>query len=112
MGPMLEKNTLYSVIYNFLDGLVERFIPSMADPLAWLVYVVAGLIMVMLIVNGVMIMSLLFIWAERRLLGRFHHRLGPNRWGPFGLFQPIADGIKTLFKDSWIMTPKDQCSVS
>ena len=82
MGPILEKNTFYSMIYNFLDGLMERVIPSMSEPLAWLVYMVAGLIMVVVIVNGVMIMSLLFIWGERRLLGRFHHRIGPNRWGP------------------------------
>ncbi|HOW57697.1 MAG TPA: NADH-quinone oxidoreductase subunit NuoH, partial [Smithellaceae bacterium] len=36
---------------------------------------------------------------ERRFLGFFQIRLGPNRVGPFGLFQPIADGIKLLFKD-------------
>jgi len=105
---MLEQNTLYSVIYGFLDGLVESFIPSMAESLGWLVYVVTGLIMVMLIVNAVMIMSLFFIWAERRLLGRFHHRIGPNRWGPFGLFQPIADGIKTLFKEDIVPNEADR----
>ncbi len=36
---------------------------------------------------------------ERRFLGFFQIRLGPNRVGPFGLFQPIADGIKLLFKE-------------
>ena len=108
MGPILEKNTFYSMIYNFLDGLMERVIPSMSEPLAWLVYMVAGLIMVVVIVNGVMIMSLLFIWGERRLLGRFHHRIGPNRWGPFGLFQPIADGIKVLFKEDIVPNEADR----
>jgi NADH-quinone oxidoreductase subunit H len=38
-------------------------------------------------------------WLERRLVGRFQHRVGPNRAGPFGLFQPIADGIKLIFKE-------------
>ncbi len=37
--------------------------------------------------------------AERRLLAFMQFRLGPNRTGPFGLFQPIADGIKLFFKE-------------
>jgi NADH-quinone oxidoreductase subunit H len=38
-------------------------------------------------------------WFERRLLGLFHMRLGPNRVGPFGLLQPIADAVKMFFKE-------------
>jgi NADH-quinone oxidoreductase subunit H len=41
-------------------------------------------------------------WAERRLLAFMQFRLGPNRAGPFGLFQPIADGIKLFFKEEVI----------
>lgn len=37
--------------------------------------------------------------AERRLLGFYQSRLGPNRVGPFGLFQPIADGVKCFVKE-------------
>lgn len=42
------------------------------------------------------------IWIERRLLAGFQDRLGPNRVGPFGLLQPIADIIKLLMKEDWI----------
>src|SRR5690349_15981099 len=38
-------------------------------------------------------------WIERRMLAFIQNRLGPNRTGPFGLLQSIADGIKFLFKE-------------
>jgi len=42
------------------------------------------------------------IWAERRLLAVWQDRVGPNRVGPFGLLQPLADVIKLLAKEDWI----------
>jgi NADH-quinone oxidoreductase subunit H len=39
------------------------------------------------------------VWFERRVLGFFQSRLGPNRVGPFGLIQPVADGLKLLLKE-------------
>ena len=41
-------------------------------------------------------------WWERRLLGFWQDRLGPNRLGPFGIGQVVADMIKLLFKDDWV----------
>ena len=46
--------------------------------------------------------------AERRLLGRIQIRRGPNRVGPFGLFQPIADGIKALTKEDIVPAQADK----
>lgn len=42
------------------------------------------------------------IWLERRLLALWQDRFGPNRVGPFGLFQVLADMIKIFFKEDWI----------
>jgi NADH-quinone oxidoreductase subunit H len=42
------------------------------------------------------------IWYERRLLAGFQDRIGPNRVGPFGLLQPLADVIKLLAKEDWV----------
>ncbi len=42
------------------------------------------------------------IWVERRLLAVWQERYGPNRVGPFGLLQPLADAIKLHFKEDWI----------
>lgn len=44
----------------------------------------------------------LLVWAERRLLAAFQDRYGPNRVGPLGLLQVLADGIKLLTKEDWI----------
>jgi NADH-quinone oxidoreductase subunit H len=41
----------------------------------------------------------LMTWIERRTLAFMQYRLGPNRTGPFGILQPIADGIKLFFKE-------------
>jgi NADH-quinone oxidoreductase subunit H len=41
-------------------------------------------------------------WVERRLLGLWQDRYGPNRVGPGGMLQAVADGIKILFKQDWI----------
>jgi NADH-quinone oxidoreductase subunit H len=46
--------------------------------------------------------SALLIWWERRLLGFWQDRYGPNRVGPFGLLQVVADMIKIFTKDDWV----------
>src|SRR6185369_11339672 len=48
------------------------------------------------------IISPLMVWVERRILSLMQSRLGPNRVGPFGLFQPLADTIKLISKEDII----------
>ncbi|MER5390769.1 NADH-quinone oxidoreductase subunit NuoH [Saccharopolyspora sp. NPDC002686] len=66
----------------------------LADDPLWLILLKVVAIFVFLVV-----MTLLTIWAERRVIGRMQHRPGPNRAGPFGLLQSLADGLKLAFKE-------------
>jgi len=92
-GNILHETLMYRVVYDFVCPVLP----------AWLSYVVAGLVIMIILVNMVLLGAAVFVWAERRLLGRFHNRIGPNRWGPFGLLQPIADLVKLLTKED--LTP-------
>ena len=67
---------------------------SFADTPLWLSFVKALGIFVFLLVNTLMV-----IWFERRVIGRMQQRPGPNRTGPFGLLQTLADGMKSMFKE-------------
>ena len=59
-----------------------------------------------LIIIGVLVLALTIaaglIWVERRLLSLWQDRLGPNRVGPLGLGQVLADMVKLFFKEDWI----------
>ncbi len=61
-----------------------------------------------IILAFVMSMVMGFIYLERRGMARMQARLGPNRAGPFGLLQPVADAIKVLLKEDIIPTKADK----
>ena len=52
--------------------------------------------------------TLVMIWAERRVVGRMQSRPGPNRIGPFGLLQSLADGVKLALKEDIIPKAVDR----
>lgn len=67
----------------------------------WLLFTVGLIVFILLFVMG-------FIYIERRGMARMQSRLGPNRAGPFGLFQPVADAIKVLLKEDIIPDNADK----
>lgn len=58
-----------------------------------------------------LILSLLvvfIVWFERKVVAHMQSRIGPNRWGPYGLLTSIADGIKLFFKEGIVPTTADR----
>ena len=54
------------------------------------------------------VLTLMSVWGERRLVGRMQERPGPNRVGPFGLIQALADGVKLALKEDLIPAAADK----
>lgn len=62
----------------------------------------ASLLLMVVVISTILGGSAVLIWVERRLLGVWQDRYGPNRAGPGGIFQALADMIKILTKEDWI----------
>ncbi len=69
----------------------------------WITVIKTLFVFVLLVV-----MTLFTIWAERRVVARMQQRIGPNRVGPQGLLQSLADGVKLMLKEDLIPTLVDK----
>ena len=83
--------------------LASPEVPGFGTDPWWLVVGKAVAIFVFLVV-----MTLFSIWWERRVVARMQHRIGPNRVGPQGLLQSLADGIKLALKEDIIPKAADK----
>jgi len=70
-----------------------------------LVVVVIKVLVAFAVLMGAVI---LMIWFERKLISDMQSRIGPNRAGPWGLLQTLADGIKLFFKEDLIPDQSDR----
>ena len=71
----------------------------LSDWTLWLEWFIKAAVMILALLAGFAYLT----WYERRALARIQTRIGPNRAGPFGLLQPIADALKLIFKEE--LTP-------
>jgi len=69
----------------------------------WVILVKTVLVFALLV-----LMTLFTIWAERKVVARMQHRIGPKYHGPFGLLQSLADGIKLALKEDVVPTAADK----
>jgi NADH-quinone oxidoreductase subunit H len=90
-----------------LLGQFQQFLTG-ADWPDWAAYAMPAIVGIIIIIGGVLSVVIGLIWWERRLLGRFQIRTGPNRCGPEGVFQPIATAIKILLKEDIVPDKADK----
>src|SRR6187200_850430 len=97
---------------GFLDQIFLRAKEWLLSPLAgapdWLIQVISSLINISGVLGVFLTLFALISVLERKILGRMQNRYGPNRVGPFGLFQPVADGIKMLIKEDIVPARADK----
>jgi NADH-quinone oxidoreductase subunit H len=75
---------------------------------SYVVYLLTAVIGGTAVLSFIGVLLVILVWAERRLLARFQVRRGPNRVGPFGLLQPLADAIKMMQKETVIPRGADR----
>ena len=100
-GSLLNDNALFRSVYNGIGQILPEW-------LCWLGFVIAGFIIMFILTNAVLLGAALFVWSERRVIARMQNRVGPNRWGPFGLFTPIADVLKLMTKEDMVPRSADR----
>ena len=74
----------------------------------WLIQIASSLINIVALLGVFLTLFALMSVMERKILARMQNRYGPNRVGPFGLFQPVADGIKMLIKEDVVPARADK----
>src|SRR6266542_5053125 len=96
-----------SIDQIFVSG--KRWLLSwLAGAPDWVMQIASSLLNIAAVLGAFLTLFALISVLERKILGRIQNRYGPNRVGPFGLFQPIADGIKMLIKEDIVPARADE----
>ena len=83
----------FSVVTHWIDTLLRQWLPEWGALL--IEFVLVGVVLLLLYA----VIALVLIYAERKVCAFFQCRLGPNRVGPYGIFQSVADMLKILIKE-------------
>lgn len=96
---------------NWSDALIQlQYNLGAPQELSWLVEGITYFIGAFVVANAALVLALLLIWITRKVISRIQDRIGPNRLGPFGLFQTVADAMKLLSKEDIKPTSADTLS--
>ncbi len=96
---------------NWSDALIQmQYNLGAPQELSWLVQGITYFVGAFILANAALVLALVLIWITRKVISRIQDRIGPNRLGPFGLFQTIADAMKLLSKEDINPTSADTIS--
>lgn len=85
---------------NWSDALIQlQYSLGAPAELSWLVEGITYFVGALIMASVALTIALLLIWITRKVISRIQDRIGPNRLGPFGLFQTVADAMKLLSKE-------------
>ena len=70
--------------------------------------VVTAIVKVVIAFVALLFTTIIVVWAERKVIADMQARIGPNRWGPYGILQTLADGIKLFFKEDFAPRTADR----
>jgi NADH-quinone oxidoreductase subunit H len=87
---------------------VADYLPAWFPTGSTLAQLVASFLVVFTALHVILVACAYAIWLERRLSAWMQDRVGPNRVGPWGLLQPIADGLKFFLKEDYTPNPVDR----
>ncbi|MDH7485180.1 MAG: NADH-quinone oxidoreductase subunit NuoH [Anaerolineae bacterium] len=87
---------LFRNIGLWFHGWLSGLLPG------WAVTLIEYVLGVLILLTGALVTVLLLIWVERKIISRLQDRIGPNRVGPWGLLQTVADALKLLTKEDII----------
>jgi NADH-quinone oxidoreductase subunit H len=86
----------------------HRLLSLLTDAPDWVIQIASSLLNIAAVLGAFMTLFALISVLERKILARIQNRYGPNRVGPFGLLQPVADGIKLLIKEDIVPVRADK----
>jgi NADH-quinone oxidoreductase subunit H len=87
---------------------MQQLVDALVPDATWVQYLAAMLVFGAIVVFGVVLpIAGITTWVERRIMGRIQSRIGPNRVGPAGFLQWLADGIKNMLKEDIVPTAAD-----
>src|SRR6186997_1684999 len=91
-----------AIMVEIVQFLLGGWIPD------WLIYLIAYIVVTTILLIVAPLTMMMQVWFERRAVARMQDRLGPNRVGPAGLLQSIADGVKMFTKEDIVPRAADK----